>query len=231
MRESLIFVGGLFGIVGMWFICVIMSCCAILVAPRLAPKLDTNLCFPLSLLRGVHVMAFLPEFWILNVPLPLWSRWSVVFTCCFTQLDLLNELFYAFTPSRTVIGEWRPTFDGVRQWMIWTGVPQSSMNPQPISPDVRDSLWAVLILLYVVHAARYIRLAILLHRSGIRNDTSESADLQAGSESGPDARTQGMLVELPDPGLSEVAVLDVSNEADGATPSSEPQPPIPASTC
>jgi hypothetical protein len=195
-QESLIFVGGLFGLVGMWLICIIVCCFAILGAPRFSPKLPTNSWFALSLLRGVHIMAFLPEYWIMDISWPLWARWSAVFTCCFTQLDLLNELFYAFTPSRTVVGEWRPSYDGVRQWMVWTGVPPDAMDPQTISPAVRDSLWAVLLLLYVVHAARYIRLAILLQRGGM---TSQGGDAQGASESRSNASTQGILVELPEP--------------------------------
>jgi hypothetical protein len=214
-KESLIFMGGLFGLLGMWLICVIMCCFAIMVVPRLALKPATNSCFALYLLRSAHIMAFLPEFWIIIAPLPLCARWSVLFTCCFTQLDLLNELFYAFTPSRTVVGEWEPSFDGVRQWMVWTGVPPNTMNPQTTSPIVRDSLWAVLLLLYVVHAARYIRLAILLQRGDISQNEVE------GEAAG--ARAQGVLAGQPDPAQSVVGVEGGLDEmqAPGTTPSSE----------
>jgi hypothetical protein len=216
-NESLIFMGGLFGLVGMWLISVVMCCCAILLDPRLAFKPAT--CFALSLFRGAHVVAFLPEFWITNVPWPLWARWSVVFTSCFTQLDLLNELFYAFTPSRTVVGEWQPSFDGVRQWMVWTGVPPNNRDPQTTSPAVRDSLWAVLLLFYVVHAARYIRLAILLQWGGVRNDMPLNEDVEGSTEDRP-----ADLEEVPHPAQSVICIAcrhDI-RQAQETTPSSEP---------
>ena len=177
-QEPLVFIGGLFGLFGMWFICISLGCFALFTVPKLLPQV-----LPCS--RGIgilftcHLIVFVPDMWILKVPWYPWTRWTMAFTCCFTQLDLLNEVFYAFTPAPNVLGEWRPNFDGVRQWLFWTSVPPGTQNPPATGASVRNGLWALLLLLYIVHTIRYLCLAarLLLSRSG----SSEMEDAMTAS--------------------------------------------------
>jgi hypothetical protein len=174
-EEPLLFMGGLFGLIGMWLICFVLACSALRFFPRSFPSIPPN---PNSVgvlwtFYRAHIIIFIPDLWILRARWYPWCQWTMTLTCCFAQLDLLNEIFYTFTPAPNVLGEWQPFFDGVRQWLIWTGVSPGSPYAPAFSASVRNGLWAFLLLLYIVHTIRYLRLAALLLFNSLRDGVAE----------------------------------------------------------
>ena len=167
-QEPLVFMGGLFGFVGMWIISISFCCVALLSFPKHCPKVTGCFC---GYMRTSHVMFLLPDLWVVEMNWPPWAKWTVTLICCFTQLDLLNELFYAFTPSPLVIGEWESFFDGVRQWLYWTGAPPDTESAAATANNVLTGLWAALLVLYIFQTLRYLRIAArLLWSSRRRGD-------------------------------------------------------------
>ena len=82
--------GDLSALVGMWLI--------------FAPRLSTEGVIPrgsaLRVLLGVHVVVLAAELLVEAVPCL-----TVLLTCCFMQLCLLNELFNAFASSNSMVGK------------------------------------------------------------------------------------------------------------------------------
>ena len=118
----------------------------------------------MSFLLMVHVVAFLPEFWMLKVSWPRWVLWMVALIDVFVHLDLVNDFFYSWTPSKTILWEWNTKFDGVRQWLIWAKYPSDWTNSemQTQLQNASYGTWALLAFIYVVQIIRYLRLTWVL---------------------------------------------------------------------
>lgn len=141
--------GGVFGLIFMWLLT------AIIVTPiwRFWVRSDWRI----SLIVGCSYL-FCPLIWLSELAVrPKWLKMLLGIGAIFMQFDMINEIFYAFFPSRLIIFDYMPYGDGSIVWNFMGYTPKQVQ-------DISYGIWAVLLLLYLTVFFFYGRYVMAIKR-------------------------------------------------------------------